>query len=193
MIFNTVNGFPAKGFKVIGITGTNGKTTTAFLVHRMLHEAGYKVGLMTTVAYGAGLELKMPPDHYTNVPVPLMMRRLRYLKAKGVEYLVMEVTSMALAQNRLWGVPFYLSATTNISQDHLDYHGTMDRYFDAKAILFERLLAPGGVAALFVDQDEGRRMKARVRGATLGLAASAASIAARASPTRPTESRSAAR
>jgi UDP-N-acetylmuramoyl-L-alanyl-D-glutamate--2,6-diaminopimelate ligase len=136
VIFNTINGFPAKGFKVIGITGTNGKTTTAFLVHRMLHEAGYKVGLMTTVAYGAGLELKMPPDHYTNVPVPLMMRRLRYLKAKGVEYLVMEVTSMALAQNRLWGVPFYLSAMTNISQDHLDYHGTMDRYIDAKIKLF---------------------------------------------------------
>jgi UDP-N-acetylmuramoyl-L-alanyl-D-glutamate--2,6-diaminopimelate ligase len=136
VIFNTVNGFPAKGFKVIGVTGTNGKTTTAFLVHRMLHEAGYKVGLMTTVAYGAGLELKMPPDHYTNVPVPLMMRRLRYLKAKGVEYLVMEVTSMALAQNRLWGVPFYLSAMTNISQDHLDYHGTMDRYIDAKIKLF---------------------------------------------------------
>jgi UDP-N-acetylmuramoyl-L-alanyl-D-glutamate--2,6-diaminopimelate ligase len=136
VIFNTVNGFPAKSFKVIGVTGTNGKTTTAFLVHRMLHEAGYKVGLMTTVAYGAGLELKMPPDHYTNVPVPLMMRRLRYLKAKGVEYLVMEVTSMALAQNRLWSVPFYLSAMTNISQDHLDYHGTMDRYINAKVKLF---------------------------------------------------------
>jgi len=136
MLFNAANGFPAKQFKIIGITGTNGKTTTAFLVHRMLHEAGYKVGLMTTVAYGAGLELKMPPDHYTNVPVPLMMRRLRYLKAKGVEYLVMEVTSMALAQNRLWGVPFHLAGMTNISQDHLDYHGTMARYIDAKVKLF---------------------------------------------------------
>jgi len=138
VLFNTINGFPAKGLKVIGITGTNGKTTTAFLVHPMLHEAGYKVGLMTTVAYGAGMELKMPPDHYTNVPVPLMMRRLRYLKAKGVEYLVMEVTSMALAQNRLWGVPFHMAAMTNISQDHLDYHGSMDRYIDAKAKLFSR-------------------------------------------------------
>jgi len=138
VLFNTVNGFPAKDLKIIGITGTNGKTTTAFLVHRMLHEAGYKVGLMTTVAYGAGMELKMPPDHYTNVPVPLMMQRLRYLNAKGVEYLVMEVTSMALAQNRLWGVRFYLAAMTNISQDHLDYHGTMDRYIDAKTKLFRR-------------------------------------------------------
>jgi len=136
VLLNLANGFPAKNFKIIGITGTNGKTTTAFLVHRMLHEAGYKVGLMTTVAYGAGSELKMPPDHYTNVPVPLMMKRLRYLKAKGVEYLVMEVTSMALAQNRLWGVPFHLATMTNISQDHLDYHGTMERYIDAKVKLF---------------------------------------------------------
>ena len=136
ILFNLLYGFPARKFKIIGITGTNGKTTTAFLTHRMLHEAGYKVGLMTTVGYGVGDNIKTPPDHYTNVPTPLMMKRLKYLKGQGAEWLVMEVTSMALAQNRVWGVPFQLAAMTNISQDHLDYHGTMDNYIQAKVKLF---------------------------------------------------------
>jgi UDP-N-acetylmuramoyl-L-alanyl-D-glutamate--2,6-diaminopimelate ligase len=136
VVFNTLNSFPGQKFKVIGVTGTNGKTTTAFLIHKMLHEAGYKVGLMTTVAYGAGDKLKIPPDHYTNVPVPLMMKRLKEIKAGGAEWLVMEVTSMALAQNRVWGVPFQLAVMTNISQDHLDYHKTMENYINAKVKLF---------------------------------------------------------
>lgn len=136
MLFNLVYGFPARGFKVIGITGTNGKTTTAFLVHKMLHEAGFNVGLMSTVGYGVGDDIKSPPDHYTNVPTPLMMKRLKELKNQGADWLVMEVTSMALAQNRVWGVPFHLAAMTNISQDHLDYHGTMDDYIKAKVKLF---------------------------------------------------------
>jgi UDP-N-acetylmuramoyl-L-alanyl-D-glutamate--2,6-diaminopimelate ligase len=137
VFFNSVNSFPGRKFKVIGVTGTNGKTTTAFLIHKMLHEAGYKVGLMTTVAYGAGDKLKIPPDHYTNVPVPLMMKRLKEIKAGGAEWLVMEVTSMALAQNRVWGVPFQLAVMTNISQDHLDYHKTMENYINAKVKLFQ--------------------------------------------------------
>lgn len=137
VLFNAINGFPSRGFKVIGITGTNGKTTTAFLVHRMLHDAGYKVGLMTTVAYGAGDDLKPQTYHMTNVPVPEMMRHLKYLKAQGVEWLVMEATSQALAQNRVWGVPFSVAAMTNISQDHLDYHKTMDSYIEAKVKLFK--------------------------------------------------------
>jgi UDP-N-acetylmuramoyl-L-alanyl-D-glutamate--2,6-diaminopimelate ligase len=136
VVFNLLYGFPARKFKVIGITGTNGKTTTAFLTHRMLRQAGYKVGLMTTVGYGVGDNIKMPPDHYTNVPTPLMMKRLKELKSQGAEWLVMEVTSMALAQNRVWGVPFYLAGMTNISQDHLDYHGTMENYIQAKVKLF---------------------------------------------------------
>jgi UDP-N-acetylmuramoyl-L-alanyl-D-glutamate--2,6-diaminopimelate ligase len=136
VLFNLIYGFPARKLKIIGITGTNGKTTTAFLTHRMLHQAGYKVGLMTTVGYGVGDDIKMPPDHYTNVPAPLMMKRLRYLRGQGAEWLVMEVTSMALAQNRVWGVPFRLAAMTNISQDHLDYHRTMGDYISAKVKLF---------------------------------------------------------
>src|SRR6478672_8419591 len=67
--------FPARGLKVIGVTGTNGKTSTAFLIHRMLHEAGYKVGLMTTVAYGAGLDIKPQVAHMTTASVPVLHQR----------------------------------------------------------------------------------------------------------------------
>ncbi len=136
VFFNLLYGFPARKLKIIGITGTNGKTTTAFLVHKMLEGAGYKVGLMTTVAWGTGDKVRPQDIHMTNVPVPAMIKRIKAIKAEGAEWLVMEVTSHALAQNRVWGMPFYLVAMTNISQDHLDYHGTMDNYIDAKVKLF---------------------------------------------------------
>jgi UDP-N-acetylmuramoyl-L-alanyl-D-glutamate--2,6-diaminopimelate ligase len=87
--------------KVIGVTGTNGKTTTSFMIHKMLHEAGFKVGLMTTVAYGAGDDIKPQIHHMTNVTIPELMKRLKYMNQKGVEWLVLETTSQGLAQNRV--------------------------------------------------------------------------------------------
>ena len=136
VILNTMAGFPSKGLKVIGVTGTNGKTTTCFMIHRMLHEAGYKVGLMTTVAYGVGLDIKPQVEHMTSVPVPVFLKRIRELKAQGVEWLVLETTSHALAQHRVWGVPYSIAVVTNITHEHLDYHGTFERYVAAKKRLF---------------------------------------------------------
>lgn len=135
--FNVINGFPAKGLKVIGVTGTNGKTTTAFLIHRMLHEAGYKVGLNTTVGWGVGDAIKPQLHHMTNVAVPELMQRLKYFKEQGVEWLVLETTSHALAQNRVWGVPYSVAVLTNLTHEHLAYHGTFERYRDAKRKLFK--------------------------------------------------------
>ncbi len=137
VFFNVINGFPGRNFKVIGVTGTNGKTTTSFLVHRMLHEAGYKVGLMTTVAYGAGMDIQPQIHHMTNVGVPELMKRLKYLRSEGVEWLVLETTSHALAQHRVWGIPYSLAVFTNITHEHLDYHKTFERYLAAKRSLFE--------------------------------------------------------
>lgn len=134
--FNIAYGFPARKMKVIGVTGTNGKTTTSFLVHRMLHEAGYKAGLMTTVAWGAGDDIKPQIHHMTNVPVPELMRRLKYMREAGVEWLVLETTSHSLAQYRVWGIPFSVAVMTNITHEHLDYHGTFEKYRDAKKRLF---------------------------------------------------------
>jgi UDP-N-acetylmuramoyl-L-alanyl-D-glutamate--2,6-diaminopimelate ligase len=136
VLLNAVHGFPSRGLKVIGVTGTNGKTSTCFIIHRMLHEAGYKVGLMTTVAYGAGLDIKPQVAHMTTASVPVLLKRIKELKAQGVEWLVLETTSHALAQHRVWGVPYSVAVMTNITHEHLDYHGTFERYLEAKRQLF---------------------------------------------------------
>src|SRR3989344_33632 len=137
VLFNIINVFPARGLKVIGVTGTNGKTTTCFLIHRMMVEAGYNVGLMTTVGYGVGDNIKRQIHHMTNVAVPELMQRLKWFKNKGVEWMVLETTSHALAQNRLWGIPFSVAVMTNVTHEHLDYHGSFESYRDAKRKLFK--------------------------------------------------------
>lgn len=136
-MYNCVYGFPARGMKVVGVTGTNGKTTTSFLIHRMLNEAGYKTGLMTTVAWAVGGEVHAQTQHMTNVPVPLLMKRLKQMRQEGVEWLVLETTSHALAQHRTWGVPYSVAVLTNITHEHLDYHKTFERYVAAKQRLFQ--------------------------------------------------------
>lgn len=136
VLLNVLHGFPAHGLKVIGVTGTNGKTSTAFMIHRMLHEAGYRVGLMTTVAYGVGLDIKPQIAHMTTVSVPTLHQRFKEMKAQGVEWVVLETTSHALAQHRVWGVPYSVAVLTNLTHEHLDYHGTFERYRDAKKMMF---------------------------------------------------------
>lgn len=134
---NLLYGFPGRRLKVIGVTGTNGKTTTSFLIYKMLHETGYKVGLMTTVAYGAGDEIHPQVQHVTNVPVFQLMSRLKWMKSKNVEWLVLETTSHALAQHRVWGIPFDIAVITNVTHEHLDYHGNFSNYLNAKRRLFK--------------------------------------------------------
>ncbi|HJQ09203.1 MAG TPA: UDP-N-acetylmuramyl-tripeptide synthetase [Candidatus Saccharimonadales bacterium] len=136
VLLNTAHGFPAKGLKVIGVTGTNGKTTTCFLIHRMLHEAGFKVGLMTTVSYGVGLDIKPQVVHMTTSSVPTLLKRIEEMKKQGAEWLVLETTSHALAQHRVWGIPYSIAVMTNITHEHLDYHGTFEGYVHAKKMLF---------------------------------------------------------
>jgi UDP-N-acetylmuramoyl-L-alanyl-D-glutamate--2,6-diaminopimelate ligase len=138
MLFTVLNGFPASGLKIIGVTGTNGKTSTCFLIHKMLTEAGYKTGLMTTVAYGVGDDIHPQIAHMTTVSVPLLHKRIKQMKAEGAEWLVLEVTSHALAQHRTWGIPFSIAVMTNVTHEHLDYHGTFEKYRDAKRMLFKQ-------------------------------------------------------
>jgi UDP-N-acetylmuramoyl-L-alanyl-D-glutamate--2,6-diaminopimelate ligase len=135
--YNVLNGFPARGMKVIGVTGTNGKTSTCFMIHKMLSQAGIKTGLMTTVAYGVDDDIRPQVHHMTNVPVPELMQRLKWMKSQGIEWLVLETTSHALAQHRIWGVPYSVAVMTNVTHEHLDYHKTFERYRDAKRMLFK--------------------------------------------------------
>ena len=137
VIYNIAYGFPARKMKVIGVTGTNGKTSTAFLIHSMMVSSGKKTGLMTTVGYGVGKDIKPQMQHMTSQTVPVMMKRLKYMRQQGVEWLILETTSHALAQNRVWGVPYSVVVMTNITHEHLAYHGTFARYRDAKRKMFQ--------------------------------------------------------
>lgn len=136
MLLHALAGFPARGLKVIGVTGTNGKTSTTFMIHRMMHNSGLKVGMMSTVAYGVGDNIKPQIQHMTNVSVPELIKRLKWMKSQGAEWLVLETTSHALAQHRVWGIPYSVVVMTNVTHEHLDYHGTFARYLDAKLELF---------------------------------------------------------
>jgi UDP-N-acetylmuramoyl-L-alanyl-D-glutamate--2,6-diaminopimelate ligase len=137
IVMNVRYGFPAKGMHVIGVTGTNGKTTTSFMIHRMLVEAGYEVALMSTVANGVGRNITPQAQHMTTVSSPELLRKIKEFKKQGATWLVLETTSHALAQHRVWGVPYEIAVMTNVTHEHLDYHGTFERYVQAKAKLFK--------------------------------------------------------
>lgn len=136
VLMNIRYGFPARGMHVIGVTGTNGKTTTSFMIHKMLVDAGYDAALMSTVAYGVGTDITPQVAHMTTISSPQLLRQIKGFKQQGAKWLVLETTSHALAQHRVWGVPYEIAVMTNVTHEHLDYHRTFERYVDAKAQLF---------------------------------------------------------
>ena len=133
----TAYGMPAKNMRVIGVTGTNGKTTTCYMIHKMLVEAGYNVGLMTTVANGVNNDISPQMAHMTTVSSSELNKRLQDFKKQGIEWLVLETTSHSLAQHRVWGVHYEIAVLTNITHEHLDYHGTFKAYVRAKRRMFD--------------------------------------------------------
>jgi UDP-N-acetylmuramoyl-L-alanyl-D-glutamate--2,6-diaminopimelate ligase len=137
VLMNIRYGFPGKRLRVIGVTGTNGKTTTSFLIQRLLHEAGIKTALLTTVANGIGDNIIPQSAHITTAQAGVLQRKLREFADAGVEWVVVETSSHSLAQYRVWGVPYEIAVMTNITHEHLDYHGTFERYVEAKRRLFK--------------------------------------------------------
>lgn len=131
------SGFPGRKLRVIGVTGTNGKTTTCFMIWKMLNESGRKTGLMTTAAWGVD-KLETQVDHMTTEDSPMLNRKIQKIVDIGAEFLVLEMTSHALAQFRALGVPFEIAVMTNVTHEHLDYHKTFVRYRDAKRKLFKK-------------------------------------------------------
>lgn len=129
-------GFPGKRMRVIGVTGTNGKTSTCFMIWKMLNAAGYKTGLMTTVAWGVD-KLEEQVEHMTTVDVETLNYRMKKIADLGAEFLVLEITSHALVQHRIYGVPIEIAVMTNVTHEHLDYHKTFENYRDAKRMLFK--------------------------------------------------------
>jgi UDP-N-acetylmuramoyl-L-alanyl-D-glutamate--2,6-diaminopimelate ligase len=153
VLVNVRYGFPSRDMHIIGVTGTNGKTTTCFMIYKMLLEAGYDVALMTTVANGVGKDITPQVAHMTTTSAPVLQRRLREFQRKGAKWVVLETTSHALAQHRVWGIPYEIAVMTNITHEHLDYHGTFERYLDAKVRLF-KIAARHGLKFGVVNADD---------------------------------------
>ncbi len=137
------------GLMVVGITGTNGKTTCAALLERLFAAHGHKVGVLGTVSYRWPGHCEAAP---LTTPGPLEVHRmLRAMSDAGCTVCVMEVSSHSLDQKRVWHVPFAGACFTNLTQDHLDFHHTMEEYFEAKALLFTTAQLPGKAKALNAD------------------------------------------
>jgi UDP-N-acetylmuramoyl-L-alanyl-D-glutamate--2,6-diaminopimelate ligase len=154
-------GHPSGALTVVGITGTNGKTTTSFLVDALLRERGHRTGIVGTIEYRIGDEV-MPAGQTTPEAVELQALLARMVRAK-VTAVSMEVSSHALALHRVDGIAFDVAVFTNLTQDHLDFHGTIDEYRRAKARLFGLTAAgdkPGRAAVINADDPAGPSMVA---------------------------------
>lgn len=137
---NVVLGFPARKLKVIGVTGTAGKTTTCTLLTHMLREAGYKVAMISTVAidYGDGKGARPNNTRMTSLGSLKLLQTIKEINANNAEWLVLETTSQALSQHRVWGVPYTIVGYTNLGHDNFHYHRTFERYRAAKLMLFKQ-------------------------------------------------------
>jgi UDP-N-acetylmuramoyl-L-alanyl-D-glutamate--2,6-diaminopimelate ligase len=135
---NVIFGFPSRGMKVIGVTGTDGKTTTANLLYHILIQNGYKASLISSI--GAVINDKSSDlgFHITTPGRFALQSYLKKSKKAGVHYVVLEITSHALDQHRAYGIPFEVGVLTNVSNEHLDYHKTYKRYLAAKAKLLKK-------------------------------------------------------
>ena len=143
---------PSGALRVVGITGTNGKTTTAYLLRSILEAAGERCGLLGTVVYSVGREDREATS--TTPEAPDMQQMLHEMVDNGCAAAVMEVSSHALALKRVDGVQFAAGVFSNLTRDHLDFHGDMETYFAAKRRLFE-MLPDGAPAVVNVDDPQG--------------------------------------
>ncbi|WP_415718690.1 UDP-N-acetylmuramoyl-L-alanyl-D-glutamate--2,6-diaminopimelate ligase [Maridesulfovibrio sp.] len=142
--------------KLVGVTGTNGKTTTTYLIEQLLSSAGMKVGVLGTVSYRwPGFEQEAP---LTTPGCWQLHEMLSKMDKAGVEVAVMEVSSHALHQNRVCGLSFDAAVITNVTQDHLDYHGDMEEYFKAKCLLFQHYPSALKRGIINFDDPYGRRL-----------------------------------
>ena len=157
--------YPARAMRVIGITGTNGKTTTSYLTRAILRHAGRRVGLIGTIQ--VMMEDEVFPTANTTPDVIVMQQLLAEMRTRKMDTVVMEVSSHALDQGRVAGIEFDTAVFTNLTQDHLDYHKTMENYARAKARLFDLVSAEGAktgkTAVLNADDAWSKAMRAHTR------------------------------
>ena len=158
MAANLVNLFPSRGMKIIGVTGTDGKTTTVNMIYQILKAAGKKVSMVSTINAVVGGKSLETGFHVTS-PSPLLIQKiLKDAKESGSEFVVLEVTSHALDQHRFLGIKFDIGVITNITHEHLDYHKTFTNYFNAK----KKLLKGIKVAVLNKDESHFNKLASKI-------------------------------
>jgi UDP-N-acetylmuramoyl-L-alanyl-D-glutamate--2,6-diaminopimelate ligase len=150
--------FPSRYLEVIGVTGTNGKTTVCYLTRKILQVDGRNPGMIGTIEYQVGD--RIIPASRTTPDATVLQDLLAQMVASKCRSVVMEVSSHGLVQKRVEGIDFDVAVFTNITRDHLDYHGTMEKYFEAKSLLFLGLgrQTKKAVAVINVDNEWGRRL-----------------------------------
>jgi len=155
-------GDPARSLELVGVTGTNGKTTTSYLIDSALRAAGESVGLVGTVEYRVGDRIA---EAVRTTPESSDLQALfREMVDAGCRRAVLEVSSHSLALKRVHGLEFKVAIFTNLTRDHLDFHGDMDAYFAAKRTLFEKLLRPDAHTIVNLDDDRGEELVRASRG-----------------------------
>ena len=153
-------GHPSRELGVIGVTGTDGKTTTSYLIDGILRAGGHVTGMVGTVAVRIGDEVVAHDTRQTTPESVDLQRFLRRMVGAGAGWATLEATSHGLAMHRLDEIAFRIAAVTNITHEHLDYHGTVEAYRRAKGILFERVAAAGGTAVINADDPGAEAMRA---------------------------------
>ena len=131
-------GHPSKTLKVIGVTGTDGKTTTSHMIHYLLNALGTPTGLVSSVGYAFGNEWRFPEGHFTTPEAPELQAVLAEFRDRGLTHAVVETSSHALAQHRVADVDYDLAVWTHLTPEHLDFHGDMETYFQTKAGLVRK-------------------------------------------------------
>ncbi len=160
-------GHPSRQLGVIGITGTDGKTTTSYLTESILAHAGYRTGLIGTISVKIADRIVQHETRQTTPESLEIQRLLRQMADEHVQWATLEATSHGLAQHRLDDVAFDIAAVTNITHEHLEFHKTIEAYRAAKASLFDRVSAAGGKAVVNLDDDGARGVIPHARGAEI--------------------------
>ncbi len=158
---NTLQGNPGQTLRMIGVTGTNGKTTVTHLIEQMLKHLNKPVGLIGTLGHKSNptttsTDTTYQATSHTTPMAPRLYEILGEMKDNGLDYVVMEASSHALEQHRTGACDFEVAVLTNLTQDHLDYHITMEHYFNAKALLFSELRAEQGKRSAVINLDAER-------------------------------------
>ncbi len=179
------HGEPSRAMPVLGVTGTNGKTTTTFFLEAILAASGRRPGVIGTL--GVRFEGDVTPMPFTTPEATELQRALADLRGRGADAVAMEVSSHALAEHRVDGTVFAVTCFTNLSRDHLDLHGSVDAYFAAKARLFTAGFT--GRAAIDVDDPYGAELAGRARDEGIAVRTFAMDAAGRRAPRRASRGR----